>query len=272
MKIFLDSADIEDVAQARSYGILDGVTTNPSLIKKAVVKRQARGEEVDMQGYIQRLLEEAGEAPVSLEVIGLDYESILRQGRYLYQTFNPVAGNVNVKVPVNPAQDLEDGSHFHGLQAIKTLSEEGIPVNCTLVFTPEQALLAAKAGAAMVSPFAGRVDDFLRQENKIPFQKTDYFPAEGMQSAQIPSDAGIISGIDLVGKCVEILDLYNLQAEVLAASLRNPRQTREAALAGAHIATLPLEVISMLLIHDKTLEGMRLFTQDVVPEYQQLLG
>jgi transaldolase len=116
------------------------------------------------------------------------------------------------------------------------------------------------------------VDDFLRQENKISFAKTDYFPAEGLQSAQIPSDAGIVSGIDLVGKCVEILDLYNFQTEVLAASLRNPRQTREAALAGAHIATLPLEVISMLLVHDKTLEGMRLFTQDVVPEYQQLLG
>ncbi len=271
MKIFLDSADFDELAQARSYGVLDGVTTNPSLIKKAVQKRKAKGEQVDIQSYIQRLLQEAGEAQVSLEVIGLDYESILRQGRFLYQEFNPVAGNVVIKVPVDPAQDLEEENHFDGLRAIKVLAEEGIPVNCTLVFTPEQALLAAKAGAAMVSPFVGRVDDFLRQENKLPFAKTDYFPARGLHSAQIPSDAGIVSGIDLVGRCVEIFDLHGLQTEVLAASLRNPRQAREAALAGAHIATLPLEVLCMLLIHDKTLEGMRLFTLDVVPEYAELL-
>ncbi len=271
MKIFLDSADLDEIIQARNYGILDGVTTNPSLLKKAVLKRQKQGQQVDMQDYIRQILLEAWQVPVSLEVIGLDQESMLRQGRFLYYNFNKLAGNVYIKVPVNPALELDDSNHFHGLSVIKALADEGIPVNCTLVFTPEQALLAAKAGAAIVSPFAGRVDDFLRQENKLPFVKTDYFPAQGLESVQIPSDAGIVSGIDLVDKCVELLELHGFSTEVLAASLRNPRQTREAALTGAHIATLPLEVISDLLIHDKTLEGMRLFTEDVVPEYAQFL-
>ena len=271
MQIFVDSADLDHITQARTYGVLDGVTTNPSLLKKAVDKLQAKGEKIDIQGYIEKILKVAEGCPVSLEVIGTDYEQMVKEGRTLYKTFNPVANNVYVKIPVDPSFSRDSDKHFDGLKAIKTLSDEGIPINCTLIFTPEQALLAAKAGAAIVSPFAGRVDDFLRSENNLPFEKTDYFPAEGLLEGEVLEDNGVVSGIDLVQQCVEILNNYNLDTQVLAASLRNTRQTREAALAGAHIATLPFQVISELLTHDKTIEGMEKFTKDIVPEYAQLL-
>lgn len=271
MKIFIDSADLEQIQAARSYGILDGVTTNPSLIKKAVGKMQERGEQVDMRHYLEKLLTEAGDVPVSLEVIGSDYETMVRQGRFLYETFNPVAGNVLVKIPVDPAFSRDSKTHFEGIQAIRTLTGEGVPVNCTLIFTPEQALLAAKAGASIVSPFAGRVDDYLRKQNHISFSKDDYFPPEGMDAGEVSDITGIVSGIDLVAECADLLARYGHEAEVLAASLRNPRQTREAAQVGAHIATLPFAVIEELLTPDLTMEEMKLFTDDVVPEYADLL-
>ncbi|MEF8943614.1 MAG: transaldolase family protein, partial [Desulfohalobiaceae bacterium] len=252
-------------------GILDGVTTNPSLIKKAVGTMQDRGEQVDMRQYLEKLLTEAGDVPVSLEVIGSDYETMVRQGRLLYKTFNPVAGNVLVKIPVDPAFSRGAKTHFEGIQAIRTLTGEGVPVNCTLIFTPEQALLAAKAGASIVSPFAGRVDDHVRKLNNMSFSKKDYFPAEGMDAGEVSDIGGIVSGIDLVAECADLLARYGHKAEVLAASLRNPRQTREAAQAGAHIATLPFAVIEELLTHELTMEGMQLFTDDVVPEYADLL-
>ncbi len=272
MKIFIDSADLEQIAKARAYGVLDGVTTNPSLIKKAVKKLQDRGEKVDMRQYIEKILKEAGDAPVSLEVIGYDYESMVREARQIYEAFNPVAGNVNVKIPVNPAFSRESETHFHGIQAIRTLTGEGVPINCTLVFSPEQALLAAKAGASFISPFAGRIDDDLRKKNNISFAKDDYFPAEGLTKGDILAVNGIVSGIDLVSQCVDLLSHYGFESQVLAASLRNPRQIREAALVGAHIATLPFEVIEGLLLQEKTMEGMKLFTEDIVPEYAELLG
>lgn len=272
MKIFIDSADLNQIEKARSYGVLDGVTTNPSLIKKAVTTRQKRGESVDMRSYIQSILEAAHDVPVSLEVIGTDRKQMEREGRFLYETFNPVAGNVYVKIPVNPAFSPEDDTHFQGIETIKALADDGIPVNCTLVFTPEQSMLAAKAGARVVSPFAGRIDDLLRTRNNIDFDKTDYFPAYGLEQGEMPHDNGIVSGIDLVIQCVEIMKTYGFQTEVLAASIRNTRQTREAALAGAHIATLPFEVISRLLVHEKTMEGMQGFVRDVVPEYAELLS
>jgi transaldolase len=272
MKIFLDSAELEHIAKARSYGVLDGVTTNPSLIKKAVHKRQEKGEAVNMRQYIEQILEEAGSGvPVSLEVIGADYGQMVREARFLFETFDPVARNVYVKIPVNPAFVASDSTHFDGIRAIADLSREGVPINCTLVFTPEQALLAAKAGAAIVSPFAGRIDDLLRSKNGLSFGKSDYFPAEGLQEGEVLEDNGVVSGIDLVSQCVDILEMHSLTAEVLAASLRNARQTREAALAGAHIATLPFDVLAPLLMHAKTFEGMELFTQDVVLEYAELL-
>ena len=273
MKIFLDSAELEDIERAKEYGILDGVTTNPSLIKKAVSTRQQQGQAVDMKDYLCKLLETAGEVPVSLEVIGTKRNEMEKEGMFLYGTFNPVAENVFVKVPVNPALQADSDSHYQGVETIKALADRGIPVNSTLIFTPEQALLAAKAGAAIVSPFAGRLDDYLRRENGMAFDKTDYFPAIGLeQNGETLEDNGLVSGIDLVEQCVDILERFGFSSEVLAASIRNPRQAREAALVGAHIATLPFGVISQLLVHPKTIEGMHGFTQDIVPEYARLFS
>lgn len=272
MKIFIDSADLDEIQQAFAWGVCDGVTTNPSLLKKAVDKRKALGEKLEIIEYIVQLLKAAEGTPVSLEVTELTAEGMIAQGKKLFEMFNSVAGNVNIKIPINPAMKNEDATHFDGLKAVSVLSDEGIPVNCTLIFTPEQALLAAKAGAAYVSPFAGRVDDFLRKKAGISFGKSDYFPADGLlHNNELLNDNGIISGIDLVRQCVEILELYDFDTEVIAASIRNPRQAREAALVGAHIATLPFSVISDMLKHEKTYEGVMLFTNDIVDEYVKML-
>jgi transaldolase len=196
---------------------------------------------------------------------------MIEQGKRLYDIFNPVADNVYIKIPVNPAFKDEDGTHFDGIQAIRELSASGIPVNCTLVFTPEQGFLAAKAGAKFISPFAGRIDDDLRKNAGLQFDKTEYYPIIGMEvDGKLLDDNGIVSGIELVEQCVEIVEQYDFDTEVLAASLRNPRQVRESALVGAHIATLPFGVIQDMLKHHKTYEGMELFTADIVPEYEAI--
>jgi len=271
MKIFIDSARLDEIEQAFSYGIIDGVTTNPSLLKKAVDKLQESGEKITIEDYLKKILKIAKGTPVSLEVTEFKQDKMIEQGKKLYKMFNPVANNVNIKIPVNPSFPDEGGREFEGIQAVKTLSKLGIPVNCTLIFSPEQALLAAKAGAKYVSPFAGRIDDFIRSNNNISFKKTDYFLAEGLEkNSEILDDNGIVSGIDLIAQIVDIISIYDLKTEVIAASIRNSRQARESALAGADIATLPYGVIMQLLVHFKTLEGMEKFTDDIVPEYAEL--
>ncbi len=271
MKIFIDSADLNEIKQGYAWGVADGVTTNPSLLKKAVESRIASGESLDLEKYINQILEVAQGTPVSLEVTETTAEGMITQGKKIYERFNPVANNVYVKVPVNPAFKDEDNTHFDGIIAVRSLTEAGIPVNCTLIFTPEQAMLAAKAGAAFVSPFAGRIDDNLRTLAGMTFDKTAYFPADGMAvDDRIIDDNGIYSGIDMVEQCVQIIEEYGFNTEVLAASLRNPRQVRESALAGAHIATLPFGVIVDMLKHFQTFDGMAKFTNDIVPEYVEL--
>lgn len=274
MKIFIDSADIEEIRKAKSYGILDGITTNPSLIKKAVAKfSEIPGKrEFSMQDYIEEILKEAGKSrAVSLEIISNDYKSMVREAEKLYDRFNGIADNVYIKIPVNPSFEAGDSKHFDGIKAIKELSEKGIRINCTLIFTPEQALLAAKAGAKILSPFAGRVDDYIREKAGIKFEKWDYFPAEGIEKGgMVIDDNGIVSGIDLIYQCAEIIKYHGFKCEILAASMRNPRQVREAMLAGADIATLPFRVIEEMLYHEKTFEGMRKFTEDAVAEYRKL--
>jgi transaldolase len=271
MKIFIDSADLDEIRQGYAWGVLDGVTTNPSLLKHAVGKRAEKGEKVQLKDYISRILEAAKGTPVSLEVTEFTADSMIAQAKRLYDLFNPVAGNVYIKIPVNPAFKPQDTTHFDGIRAIRELTHAGIPVNTTLIFTPEQALLAAKAGAKFLSPFAGRIDDDLRKKAGMRFNKLDYFPAEGMEhDGSMLEDNGVFSGIHLVEQCVQIVEQYGLKSEVLAASLRNPRQVREAALMGAHIATLPFGVVENMLKHHKTYEGMALFTADVVPEYAQI--
>ncbi len=268
MKIFIDSADIDEIRQAYEWGIAEGVTTNPSLLKKAVDKLVSSGKKLDLKSYITNILEISGNTPVSLEVTETEADPMIEQGKRIYDIFNPVSNNVNIKIPVNTAFDNDEKTQFDGIKTVRKLSEAGIPVNCTLIFTPEQALLAAKAGAKFLSPFAGRIDDFLRKQMNIEFKKTDYYPASGMMDGdQFIDDNGIVSGIDLVAQCVEIVEQYSLASEVLAASLRNSRQVREAALNGAHISTLPIGVIQDMLKHHKTFEGMKAFTADIVQEY-----
>ncbi len=271
MKIFVDSADIEEIKKAEEYGVCDGVTTNPSLIKKAVEKRKGK---IDMDEYIRKICRIAGKGkPVSLEVVSLKAEEMTKEGERLYGKFNPVANNVVIKIPVSTAKH-ENDNHYEGLKAIRMLAEKGIPVNATLIMTPEQALLAAKAGAKYVSPFAGRVDDWIRKNLGMEFEKGDYFPAEGIrdEKGRIVNDEGVISGVDLVRKTLSILRKYDIQTEVIAASLRNYRQVREVAELGVHIATVPFHVIEQMLKHPKTFEGIVKFSEDVVPEYRNLFG
>jgi transaldolase len=271
LKIFIDSARLDEIKESYSYGVADGVTTNPSLLKKAVEKLQDEGTQITIEEYLNQILLTAKGTPVSLEVTEFEHKKMLQQAKQLYKLFNPVANNVYIKIPVNPSFEKGDGLDFDGIKTIKELSKLNIPVNCTLIFTPEQALLAAKAGAAFVSPFAGRIDDYIRSQNKKTFDKTDYFPMDGWyEDDSVYHDNGIVSGIDLVEQIVDIFYTYDITTEVLAASIRNVRQAREAALVGAHIATLPFGVIRELLCHYKTREGMKKFTADIVPEYVEI--
>lgn len=256
MKIFIDSADIREIKSAIDGCVCDGITTNPSLIKVAVEKYKSY-----LDSYITELCKTAAPRPVSLEVISPDLEGMIREGTILYEKFNSF-GNAVIKIPVNPS--IDGKQNFEGLKAIKFLSDKGIPVNTTLIMTPEQALLAAKAGAAIVSPFAGRIDDYIRKNAGFSFGKDDYFPAKGIGK----DDNGIVSGVDLVRKIANIFKAHNLKCEILAASIRNARQVREVAEAGAHIASVPYAVVEDLLKHPKTLEGTVKFSHDTVDEYK----
>jgi transaldolase len=137
MKIFIDSAELEEINQAISWGVVDGATTNPSLIKKAVDRR---GGKVAMEEYIKKIVKTVP-GPVSLEVLGGGTEDLIAQGRTLYKKFSSY-GKVAIKIPVNPSMQDNDGLDFEGLKAIRQLSKEGIPINVTLIMTPEQGLLA----------------------------------------------------------------------------------------------------------------------------------
>ena len=268
MKLFIDSAKLNEIKEAYSWGIIDGITTNPSLMKKAVDAQKKKGKKISLEGHIKQILKVAKGTPVSLEVTTSDYDSMVKEGKILFKKFNPTARNVYIKIPVNPCMKANCDRNMDGIKAIKTLSKSKIPINCTLIFTPEQALLAAKAGAKFLSPFAGREDDFIREKAHIKFDKKDYF--KGVKAGK--GDKGILSGVDLVKKCVEVIRGSKLKSEVLAASIRNTRQLRDVARVGADIATLPYSVLKDSIKHFKTVEGMKNFTKDVVPEYQKLSG
>lgn len=273
MQLYLDSANTQEIQKAIKWGVIDGITTNPSLIKKEVQRLQANGQQADFEAHIKELLQLAGaDRPVSLEVTATTTQEMIRQATYLYEHFNTVAGNVVIKVPVDA--DMGQGNNFDALQVIEALYAKEIPVNCTLIFTPEQALLAAKAGASYVSPFCGRVDDYIRAQNEIEFQKTDYFPQAGWETEDEEDtldDNGIVSGVDLVEKIAELFEKHEIECDIIAASMRNTRQIREVALAGSHIATINFSLLQAMVQHPKTKEGMMKFTQDVVTEYQQLV-
>ncbi len=294
MKIFLDTADLDEIKLANSWGIIDGVTTNPSLIKSAVEKRK----NITIEDYIQEIIQTVN-GPVSLEVIALKAHEMLTQAQFLYQKFRSF-GDIAIKIPINTSTGPSVGN-FEGLQAIQKLTQIGIPVNVTLVMTPEQALLAAKAGASYVSPFVGRIDDFIRTNlgltRGVDYQKTDYYDASLIsqivnskilsqvtadasfcpsliqtlyQESQIGADNGVWSGINLVQKILTIYKQYNYSTEVIGASIRNLQQVRELAEIGTHIATIPFSVVEAMIQHPKTREGILSFTADIVPAYERL--
>lgn len=265
MKIFLDSANLSELRWAMDAGVLDGCTTNPSLIKVEVEKAKKGGGKINLENHIEEICSTLGKGrSVSLEVFSTDAGNMIKEGEFLYKRFNPVAGNVCVKIPVNPSVDGKDNTQ--GLKAIKALADKGIPVNVTLIMTPEQALLAAKAGAKIVSPFAGRIDDYIRKKSGVNFNKDDYFPTQGDGH----DDKGIASGVDLIKKIVEIFRNYGIKTEVLGGSIRNARQARDVALAGADIATMPFHVLEEMLTHEKTAEGTKKFSEDTVEEYRDV--
>lgn len=298
MRIFLDTAELEEIRFASSLGVIDGVTTNPSLIKKAVERRHG---EISMMDYIKEVLKLVP-GPVSLEVISVRAEDMIREAKKLYKFFSPY-GQVVIKIPICPSTDGESNI-YDGLRVIRELSKAGIPTNVTLVMTPVQAILAAKAGAEYVSPFAGRIDDYIRDKLgmkiDIDYGKADYFDFELMRkiaderlrrileshqssslhktyldeeiraAVNIAHDNGIYSGVDLVKKILIIYRHYGYSTKVIAASMRNARQVREVAELGVDVVTIPFYVLKEMLLHHKTLEGMRLFIADVVPQYRKI--
>jgi transaldolase len=209
MKIFLDTAEIDEIRTAARWGVLDGVTTNPSLYAK-----------VSGTSYESILAEvcRITPGPVSAEVVAEDVEGMLREGR----AFAKIAPNIVVKVPMSET----------GLEAISRFADEGIKTNCTLIFTANQGLLAAKAGASLISPFVGRLDD-INQDGMI-----------------------------VIRELVEIFAIHEIESEVLAASIRNPLHMTQAALAGAHIATLPFKVLQQMVHHPLTDKGIVQFRED----------
>ncbi len=298
MDIFVDTANLDEIKEAESWGILDGVTTNPSLIKKAVDSAE---EDIDLETHIKEILKTV-DGPVSLEVTELDHHGMVKEAEVLYEKFNSVNDNVVVKIPINPAMDESD-DNFEGVKAIRSLSESGIPVNCTLVMKPNQALMAAKAGAEYVSPFLGRIDDHIRKqiglERGEAYEKGTYYPQtlvknirkqnlqrrlskldpeeiiykdeKAMQLFEWGKDEGILSGSYLVWAVRNIFDNYSYDTEIIAASIRTARQVRDCAKIGAEIATIPFDVIEDMMMHHKTREGIKAFDDDVIPEYEELL-
>lgn len=215
MKFFLDTANLDEIRKGAGWGILDGVTTNPSLIAK-------EGRPIEEQ---VRLICEIVNGDISAEVVSLEADEMVREGRALARLHQ----NVVVKVPLTR----------DGIQATSMLSREGIRVNVTLCFSPAQALLAAKAGAYIVSPFVGRLDDI-----------------------------GAV-GMDLIRNIVTIYRNYGFKTQVLAASVRSPAHVVEAALAGAHIATMPLKTLDMLFTHPLTDKGLEQFMKDWARAFQE---
>lgn len=209
MKFFIDTADLADIAEIKSLGMCDGVTTNPSLLAAAGRR--------DTDALLREICELV-EGPVSGEVVATDAAGMIREGERLAT----LSEHLVVKIPTT----------YDGLKAIAALSGQGIPVNATLVFSPSQALLVAKAGAAYCSPFVGRLDDISQD------------------------------GMDLIEQVVTIYTNYGLGTEVLVASVRHPNHVVQAALMGADVATIPPKVIKQLVHHPLTDKGLAAFLAD----------
>jgi len=208
MQIFLDTANLDQIKEAASWGILNGATTNPTLVSK---------ENLKFEDLIKKICKVVP-GPVSVECVSTKSKDIIKEARGLAK----LADNVVVKIPIC----------VEGLKAIKVVSGEGIKVNTTLIFSPNQALLAAKAGARFVSPFIGRLDDISHQ------------------------------GMELVDEIVTIFNNYGFETEVIVASIRHPLHVLEAALMGADIATVPFAVLEKMVKHPLTDIGIEKFLKD----------
>src|SRR5215212_242280 len=209
MKFFIDTANLDEIREAQAQGLLDGVTTNPSLV--------AKEGNVDFKQHVAAICE-ITQGPVSAEVTSLELEGMLREGR----EYARIAPNVVVKCPLTT----------DGLKATRALTDEGTKVNVTLCFSAAQAILAAKAGAAYISPFLGRLDDIGQ------------------------------NGLELLSEIVEIYGNYEWKTEVLAASIRHPIHVIEAARIGADVATMPFKVMEQLIKHPLTDKGLEQFLVD----------
>jgi len=208
MKFFIDTASISDIREAAELGLLDGVTTNPTLLSRE------EGDPLEILREITKIVE----GPVSAEVTALDAEGMVREGLELRK----IADNIVIKIPMT----------LPGMKALRTLSGQGIPTNCTLIFQAAQALMAAKAGATYASPFVGRLDDI----------STD--------------------GMELIEQICTIYRNYDFDTQVLVASIRHPVHVVQAGLLGAHVATMPPKVIGQLAKHPLTDIGLEQFLAD----------
>jgi transaldolase len=208
MKFFLDTANLDEIKKYSAWGMVDGVTTNPSLIAKEGVSLEKRIKEIA----------KVVKGPISAEVIATEVDGMIKEGR-VYATWGK---NIYVKVPCTPA----------GLQAVQIFKKEKIKTNVTLVFSAEQALLAAKAGADLVSPFVGRLDDIN------------------------------VDGMKVVEEILDIYINYGFETQVLVASVRNTAHVKRAALMGADIATMPVKILEELVKHDLTDKGIEKFLSD----------
>ncbi|HTM51954.1 MAG TPA: fructose-6-phosphate aldolase [Bryobacteraceae bacterium] len=215
MKFFLDTANLDELKKGASWGIVDGVTTNPSLIAK-------EGREISEQ---VRMICDIVDGDISAEVVQTEANAMIREGRDLAK----IHKNIVVKCPLTR----------DGIKATSALSKDGIRVNVTLCFSPGQALIAAKAGAYIISPFVGRLDDIGQ------------------------------TGMDLIRSIVTIYKNYGYKTQVLAASMRSPTHVIDAATAGAHIATMPLKVLDMLFNHPLTDKGLEQFLKDYAKVFQE---
>jgi transaldolase len=212
MKFFIDTANLDEIREAHALGILDGVTTNPSLVAKEGISGRT-----DFEKHIKAICELV-QGPVSAEVVSVTTEAMLAEARDLAR----IDPHVVVKIPMTG----------DGLKAVRQLSEEGIRTNVTLVFSPVQALLAAKAGASYVSPFVGRLDDIAHE------------------------------GLDVVEQILDIFSNYLFETEIIVASIRHPLHVLESARMGADIATIPFKVIEQLVRHPLTDAGLAKFLED----------
>lgn len=209
MKFFIDTANFDEIKEAHSWGILSGVTTNPSLVaKEANISFHDRLREIA----------ELVDGSVSGEVISLDAEGMIKEGLEL----SAIHPNITVKLPMTP----------DGLKACKFFAEKGIKTNVTLIFSANQALMAARAGATYVSPFLGRLDDIGH------------------------------NGVDLISTIADIFTIHDIKTEIIAASIRHPQHITDAALAGAHISTTPFKVLKQLFNHPLTDKGIEGFLAD----------